>query len=138
MSLLCRRHHLPVYPPVSLLALSLSCHSALHFDNGNAPSGYALNFWLALPYPNWLTTHKQTSPSPRSHAHLSLSLCLLMLLPTLEGSSCCDYRAISLAGNDNSLVIPVPAAPPASLAAAPYPPCCLLPAARVVAFDVTC
>lgn len=28
------------------------------------PSGYALNFWLALPYPNWLTTHKQTVPSP--------------------------------------------------------------------------
>lgn len=76
MSLLCRRHHLPVYPPAS--SLSLSCHSALHFDNGNAPSGYALNFWLALPYPNWLTTHKQTSPSPRSHAHLSLS-----------ASSCC-------------------------------------------------
>lgn len=78
MSLLCRRHHLHVYPPAFLLALSLFCHSALHFDNGNAPSGYALNFWLALPYPNWLTTHKQTSPSPRSHAHLSLS-----------ASSCC-------------------------------------------------
>lgn len=60
MSLLCRRHHLPVYPH------RLPAHSALHFDNGYAPSGYALNFWLALPYPNWLTTHKQTASSPTS------------------------------------------------------------------------
>lgn len=120
-----------ICPSTRAAFLPLSC-SALHFDNG-LPSGYALNFWLALPYPNWLTTHKQTASSPLLPLTLSTTLCLFMLLPTLEGSSCCDYRAISLAGNDNSLLLLLPL-----LLLLLLPAACRLPAARVVAFDVTC
>lgn len=93
MSLLCRRHHLPVSwcrtPPPATLPCTLTMAT---------PSAKRWKFWLALPYPNWLNTHKQTAPVP----FLLSSSTPPRVLPTLEGSSCCDYGAISLAGNDNS------------------------------------
>lgn len=63
MSLLCRRHHLPVswrtLPSLALSPVTLPCTLTMA-----TPSTMRWIFRLALPYPNWLTTHKQAAPSP--------------------------------------------------------------------------